>query len=106
MFKLISALVVVLFMARTPVYAVYNANLPGKVVNVLTYTENGGILFTLGNQPASHPQCTNVYFAIDATIPAEIRHQLLSRLLIAYSTGESVKMQQRGQTPLIPFNTL
>ncbi|QUJ68610.1 hypothetical protein KDD30_05720 [Photobacterium sp. GJ3] len=74
------------------VYAEYNANIRGVVTEVLTYTESNIILFRLNNQPASHPTCKPGYFSVDASVPSETRHQVLSRLLTAYATGKLVNI--------------
>jgi hypothetical protein len=70
-----------------PVHAVYNANMTGVVVDVLTYTEGTQIYFRLDNQPASHPACNAVYFSIDQAVPSENRKALLARLLLAMANG-------------------
>ena len=74
------------------VHAEYNANMQGVVTEVLTYTHGDQIYFKLDNQPSTHPRCETDFFSIDASIPAERRHQLLSRLLTAYATGKRVNI--------------
>jgi len=69
----------------------YDANIAGKVTHVLTYT-GPNIYVRLENQPNSHPACRKDYFAIDGSLPADIRSQLLARLLLVYSTGEAVNI--------------
>ena len=70
----------------------YNANMRGVVTHVLTYTQDGRVYFRLDNQPGSHPACSTDYFSIDASVEPNVRQQLLSRLMIAYATGESVNV--------------
>ena len=72
--------------------AQYNANLKGKVTGVLTYTNSAVIYFRLENQPQSHPTCKTDYFSIDASTPDNIRQQVLSRLLVAYASGNPVNI--------------
>lgn len=74
-------------------FANYNANFSGKVTNILTYTSTSQILVKVSGQPTSHPQCTNLDFlVIDSNTPDNIRQIVLSRLLLAYSTGEVVNI--------------
>ena len=70
----------------------YNANMTGKVTNVMTYTAGAYIYFTLENQPTSHQSCRPNYFVIDESTPNNIRQQLLSRLLLAYAKDENVNI--------------
>lgn len=84
------ALALVMLSAES--HAGYNANMKGKVTNVVTYTYSTLIYFRLENQPQSHPQCQVDYFAIDASTPDNIRQQVLSRLLTAYASGEAVNI--------------
>jgi len=70
----------------------YDANTIGVVTKVLTYTSNGRIYFAIDNQPTSHAQCNPTFFAVDSAIEADVRGQLLSRLLVAYATGEAVNI--------------
>jgi hypothetical protein len=73
-------------------YAEYNANMTGVVKDVLTYTDEDKIFFRLENQPSSHPQCNPDFFSIDASIPADRRQAVLSRLLTALATGEPINI--------------
>ncbi|WP_370979954.1 hypothetical protein [Agaribacterium sp. ZY112] len=73
-------------------YAGYNANIVGKVTHVLTYTYTNHILIRLENQPSSHPACQTDYFSIDASTPDATRQQVLSRLLLAYASGEPINI--------------
>jgi len=72
-------------------FAGYNANLSGKIVNVLTYP-NGLVLIHLDNQPTTHPVCTPTYFAIGTDVPSQGANRMLSRLLTAYTTKEVIKI--------------
>lgn len=83
----VAALVIV---GSSPTLAGHNANMQGVVTDVLTYPLDGRIFFRLSNQPSSHPVCTPDYFSIDASVPDSVRSQLLSRLLVAYTTGETI----------------
>ena len=69
----------------------YNANMTGTVSSVLTYTHTSLILFRLNNQP-KHPKCKSHFFAIASSTTADIRHQVLSRLLIAYSSKTPINI--------------
>ena len=90
----VAALAVV---GSSPTLAGYNANMQGVVTNVLTYAVDGRIFFRLSNQPSSHPQCASDYFSIDASVPDTARSQLLSRLLVAYTTGEAITVGYDSQ---------
>lgn len=84
-------LLTMLFVSSS-VFAEYNANIVGKVTDVVTYTDDGRIYFRLENQPSSHPACQTDYFAIDASTPEGVRQQVLSRLLTAYATSKPVNI--------------
>ena len=70
----------------------YNANMKGIVTAVVTYAGGGHIYFRLHNQPTSHPLCKTDYFAIHSGTPPDSLGRMLSRLLIAYTTGETVNI--------------
>jgi hypothetical protein len=73
------------------VHAYYNANIQGVITSVRVY-DDGMVLVTLDNQPTSHPVCNPSYFATDATLDPDIRAMLLSRALVAKSSGETVQI--------------
>ena len=85
-------LLVILSFFSCELLAGYNANISGVVTQVLTYTGSDQILFRLNNQPSSHPQCNVDFFSIDPSLPADRRSVVLSRLLIAYSSGKPVNI--------------
>lgn len=68
--------------------AVYNANIVGRVTDVLVYTDYDFVLFRLDNQPAVHPLCNVNYFALSSDMDPGRRKSLLARLLLAKATGE------------------
>lgn len=82
--------IIVIFSANLK--AGYNANMTGKVTQVLTYTYTDQIYFRLENQPKSHPSCSVDFFSIDASTPEARRQQVLSRLLIAYASGTPINI--------------
>lgn len=73
------------------VHAYYNANIQGVITSVRVY-DSGSVLLTLNDQPTSHPVCNPSYFAIDSALAPDIRAALLSRALIAKSSGETVEI--------------
>jgi hypothetical protein len=83
--KRIYTILIVLFANINTSYAVYNSNMVGEVTSVMTY-DNGLILFTLKNQPTSHPVCKSNYFAIATNVKDIAVNRMLSRLLTAYTT--------------------
>jgi hypothetical protein len=76
----------------TSTFATYNANMSGVVTDVLTYTDADYVFFRLDNQPASHPACNPNFFVLSASLPAERRKQILVRLLVAKTSGESINV--------------
>ena len=77
-------------------HATYNANISGVIVSVVTY-DDGLVLFTLQNQPTAHPGCNPNYFAIDPALNPDIKAMLLSRALVAKSSGETLFIGYDGQ---------
>lgn len=69
------------------VSAKYDSNTSGVVTSVLTYTGNDRILIKLDKMP-EHPSCNASFFAVDGSLPAERRQQILARLLTAFATGK------------------
>lgn len=91
-------LTTVLFLVVSmPSLSAYDSNMQGKIAAVLTYADGDYILFSMENQPGSHPGCLADYFSIDAAIPAQRRQQIFSRLLLAYAKGEVVNIGYDGQ---------
>lgn len=82
--------VVAMTLLSTQALADYNANLSGKLAQVLTYADNDSIFIQLQNQPSSHPACNASYFVIDASVPSERKKMMLSRLLVSYASGENI----------------
>ncbi|MCL1127810.1 hypothetical protein [Shewanella surugensis] len=39
-----------------------------------------------------HPSCNDSFFAVDGTLPAERRQQILARLLTAFATGKKTNI--------------
>ena len=70
----------------------YNANMQGVVTTVVTYAGGDYIYFKLHNQPTSHPLCKTDFFVIHASTPPDRLDRMLSRLLTAYTTGETVNI--------------
>jgi hypothetical protein len=57
---------------------------------VFVYSDTDELYFQLSNQPPSHPACNPVLFSIDPSTPAERRKLLLSRLLLAKASQETI----------------
>ena len=86
-------LVVLMAFLATCVSAGYDANFTGRVTHVLTYPGSTLILIKVSGQPTSHPTCTSLDFlAIDPGISNESRQLVMSRLLMAYASGETVNI--------------
>ncbi|CCN48810.1 conserved hypothetical protein [Vibrio nigripulchritudo MADA3029] len=82
-----------LIMASTSAHAKYTANFTGVITNVLTYPGSTLILIQVTNMPKSHPKCTLFdYMAIDPAISSESRQLVMSRILTAYTTKETVNI--------------
>lgn len=75
-----------------PLLAAYNANMQGEIQGVYVYTDADYIYIKLKNQPTSHPSCQPSFFVIPASVPYERRQMLLSRLLTAYASKETVNI--------------
>lgn len=81
----------VLLMVSASSYARYTANFRGVITDVLTYPGSTLILIKVTNMPKSHPKCTMLdYMAIDPAISSESRQLVMSRILTAYTTKETV----------------
>jgi len=79
--------------AASPVSAQnnYTANVSVNITSVIIYTDQSTILFTA--TPMPNPSgCNPSYFIVPDTISAENRQMILSRLLVSYSTKESVNI--------------
>ena len=74
----------------------YNANITSKVTLVAVYADIDDIYVRIENQPTSHPGCNPSYFVIDGAIPLQRRQMLLSRLMAAKATQESVNIGYDG----------
>lgn len=72
-------------------HAAYNSNVQVTITNVMIYTGGDYIYFTTDTKP-QHPTCNNSYFVIPETVPENRRNQLLSRLMLAYTTKEQVNI--------------
>ena len=71
----------------------YDANFQGKITNVLTYTHTDVIYIKVEGQPTSHPICTRFdLMVIDKSMPADRRQIMMSRILLAYATGNPVNI--------------
>jgi hypothetical protein len=87
-------LFIVLIVFLSPLsHARYTANFQGVISQVLTYPGSTLILIRVSNMPTSHPKCTRFdYMAIDPAISSESRQLVMSRILTAYSTKETVNI--------------
>jgi len=86
-------LAILLTTLTLPAFAGYNANFRGTISAVLTYPGSTLILIRVSNQPTSHPECTSFdYLAIDPAISNESRQLVMSRLLLAFTTGENINI--------------
>lgn len=83
---------IILSLSSSIVAADYNANMSGKVAAVMTYADGDYIYILLENQPSSHQSCDPAFFVIAETVPYERRQVLLSRLLTAYASKETVNI--------------
>lgn len=75
----------------------YNANSVHRVTDVLTYTYDTTILFRVDNMPAI-PGCRGDLLIIPGDANMDSRHQILSRLLLAHSTKETLNIGYDGIT--------
>jgi hypothetical protein len=95
----LTVLVVVLasgLAASMPAGAVYNANVTGKVMMVITYADADYIYFSLDNQPTGLP-CAAGYFAIPSSVPQNRRNQAFAQLLAAKETGTPLNIGYDSQ---------
>lgn len=90
--KSLLSILVIGFLAPSSANAIYNANMTGKITQVLTYTDGDHIYFTLDNQPTSHPTCNPNFFVIDASLPAPRMDRLFARALTAKTAGEAINI--------------
>lgn len=74
-------------------FAGYDANFSGKITHVLTYPGSTQILIRVEGQPTTHPTCTSLdHLSIASDISAESRSLVMSRILVAYTTGKAVNI--------------
>jgi len=85
-----------LIVTGIPAYAGYDSNIQGVLTGVWNYDDRDSIYIHLNDQPASHPVCNPTYFVIDASVPADRRHMMYSRLLLAYAAGETINIGYDG----------
>ena len=86
-------LILLVLFAWSNAYAGYNANFSGKITAVLTYPGSTQVLIRVEGQPTSHPQCTSLDFlAIPSDISNESRQLVMSRLLLAFASGQAVNI--------------
>lgn len=90
----ISAVAVFLATTSSPSEAEYNSNFVARITSVLTY-DDGHFLIALDRMPAG--PCSS-YFIVSGDVPIDARQMLLSRSLLAKSTGESINIGYDGQT--------
>lgn len=74
------------------VFASYNSNIKGELEGVYVYADGDYIYFKFVNQPTTHKTCKPDYFVISHDVPMERRQMLLSRLLLAYASKETVNI--------------
>lgn len=74
----------------------YNANVMTSIKEVVTYTDDTTLLFTVPTQPAV-PNCNASYFIVPVSVSTESRQMILSRLLSARATGEKIYIGYDGQ---------
>ena len=79
-----------LALSAGPAAAAENAYFSGKIAAILTYTYQDAILVRMVNQPTSHPACVATHFVIASSTTEARRTRVLSRLMTAYATGETV----------------
>lgn len=75
----------------------YTDNMTSRVTEVITYAYDSAILFRVENMPKI-PGCKGNYLMIPNDAAMDSRHQILSRLLIAYSSKEAVNIGYDGVT--------
>lgn len=88
--KLIAAFVFVM-VASTEAFATYDANMAGKITQILTYPD-GQIYIRLENQPTSHNGCNPTYFSISTDYSQLGVSRMLARAMTAYTTGETINI--------------
>jgi hypothetical protein len=86
--KRFSSAISLLVCIATPALAEYNDNISARITGVLTY-DGGHFLLTMDRMPSG--PCSN-YFIIPNDVPVDGRQMLLSRSLLAKSTGEAVNI--------------
>lgn len=77
--------------ASTEAFATYDANMVGKITQILTYPD-GQIYIRLENQPTTHNGCNPAYFSIATDVPQVAANRMLGRAMTAYTTGEVVNI--------------
>ncbi len=92
--KLILAASVAACICTGTARADYTDKAAGRITNVLTY-DGGHFLITI--DPMQQGRCST-YFMVPADVPVDARQMLLSRALIAKSTGELVNIGYDGRT--------
>ena len=66
----------------------------GKVRTIMVYAHTDTVLLTLDNSSAPVSACSNSHtFAIDGALPPERRKQMLSVLLTAKATGNTLTLK-------------
>lgn len=68
----------------------YNSNHKSELSGVFVYSGSDHIYVTLKSKPAT--SCNNTYFVIDNTVQENRRQMLLSRLLLAFASKETVNI--------------
>lgn len=91
---------ILLLSLSTASYAVYDSNTMGRITAVVTYVGSDDILFAVDPMPAG--PCST-YFVVSGSTSTSSRQQVLSRLLTAYSSQESVVVGYDGTTCYGPY---
>lgn len=90
-----TTLLSIMVLVSTLSHAGYDSNLDGVVKQLVTYT-SGRVYVRLSTQPSEHPECSASYFSLDQTIPADVRAQILARLLSAKAMQENIRIGYDG----------
>lgn len=77
--------------------AVYDSNISGKIVHLITYDNSNLILIQLENQSTlSGHNCSYVFFAIDPTTTEGRLDRMYSRAMLAFGSGTPINIGYDG----------
>jgi hypothetical protein len=74
------------------------AQISGKVTSIQTYPSGDIVMFTLANQPTSHPLCNPGYFDFPAGTAQRPFDRIVSQLLAAVQAGKNIQVSYSETT--------